>query len=87
MVKTAHPDTPASFEAALSELEGIVRAMEAGQLPLEESLAVYERGAALLKHCQQALSAAEQKLQILEEGQLRDFDAVAARVPGDLGAD
>jgi|AMWB02.1.fsa_nt_gi exodeoxyribonuclease VII small subunit len=87
MVKTTHPVAPASFEVALSELESIVRAMEAGQLPLEESLAAYERGAALLRHCQQALSAAEQKLQMLEEGQLRDFDAVAARAPGDAGAD
>lgn len=87
MVKTAHPVAPASFEVALSELEGIVRAMEAGQLPLEESLAAYERGALLLKHCQQALSVAEQKLQMLENGQLHDFDLQVARAAGDAGAD
>lgn len=73
MGKLSHP--PVSFEAALAELETIVREMEAGQLPLEQSLAAFERGTALLKHCQQALSSAEQKLQILEAGQLADFPA------------
>ncbi len=73
MGKTSHP--PVSFEAALAELETIVREMEAGQLPLEQSLAAFERGTALLKHCQTALGAAEQKLQILEAGQLADFPA------------
>ena len=63
---------PASFEAALSELESIVREMEAGKLPLEQSLKAFERGTALLKHCQDALSAAEQKLQVLEAGQAVD---------------
>jgi exodeoxyribonuclease VII small subunit len=73
MGKPSHP--PASFEASLAELEAIVREMEAGQLPLEQSLTAFERGAALLKHCQEALTAAEQKLQMLEAGQLRDFSA------------
>ncbi|OIR03878.1 exodeoxyribonuclease 7 small subunit [mine drainage metagenome] len=71
MGKTTPP--PASFEAALAELEAIVREMEAGALPLEQSLAAFERGTALLKHCQDALGAAEQKLQTLEAGQLSDF--------------
>ena len=79
MVKPTRNTPPASFEAALAELENIVRSMEAGQLPLEESLAAYERGAALLKHCQEALGAAEQKLQILENGGLREFELNAAR--------
>ncbi len=60
---------PISFEAALAELELIVREMEAGKLPLEQSLAAFERGTLLLKHCQEALAAAEQKLQILDAGQ------------------
>ncbi|HTZ00478.1 MAG TPA: exodeoxyribonuclease VII small subunit [Rhodocyclaceae bacterium] len=64
---------PPSFEAALKELEAIVQAMEAGEAPLEESLAAYERGLVLLKHCQDTLSAAERRLQILEDGALRDF--------------
>ena len=41
------PDTPASFEAALNELEALVARMESGQLPLAESLQAYRRGAAL----------------------------------------
>jgi exodeoxyribonuclease VII small subunit len=72
--QAAPPGTPVSFEAALQELERIVQAMESGEAPLEESLAAYERGMTLLKHCQETLAAAEHKLQILENGVLRDFD-------------
>jgi exodeoxyribonuclease VII small subunit len=78
MVKASAPTasaTPPSFESALQELEAIVQAMESGNAPLEESLAAYERGIALLRHCQETLSAAERKLQILENGVLRDLDA------------
>ncbi len=64
---------PASFEADLQELERIVQAMESGDAPLEESLANYERGMALLKTCQERLAAAEQKVRMLENGSLRDF--------------
>ena len=73
MGKHSHP--PASFESALAELETIVREKEAGQLPLEQSLTAFARGAELLKHCQEALTAAEQKLQILEASRLQDFVA------------
>lgn len=64
---------PKSFEAALAELEAIVQDMESGKLSLEQSLVAYERGAQLLKHCQAALAAAEQKIQILEAGGVREF--------------
>jgi exodeoxyribonuclease VII small subunit len=63
-----------SFEAALSELEGIVAAMEAGQMPLQDALDAYKRGAALLRHCQETLNAAEQQIRILDANGLRDFD-------------
>ena len=62
------------FEDALAELEQIVRTMEEGHLPLEESIASYRRGSELLKHCQQQISDAERKIQVLEDGALRDFD-------------
>lgn len=62
-----------SFEAALQELEQIVQAMESGDVALEASLANYERGMALLKQCQERLSAAEQKVRMLDDGALRDF--------------
>ena len=64
-----------SFESALSELERIVAAMEAGQMPLQDALDAYKRGAALLRQCQATLSAAEQQIRILDANGLRDFDA------------
>ena len=79
MAKSQIKALPATFEASLAELEAIVRDMEAGQLPLEESLAAYERGALLLKHCQEALGAAEQKLKILENGTLHDFEPASGK--------
>lgn len=65
------------FETALAELEQIVVDMEGGRLPLEESIAAYRRGSELLKHCQQQLSDAEQKIQVLENGVLRDLDTTS----------
>ncbi|MBS1229408.1 MAG: exodeoxyribonuclease small subunit [Proteobacteria bacterium] len=66
-----------TYEAALAELEQIVQRMEGGQLPLEESIAAYRRGSELLKHCQQQLADAERKIEVLEGGALRDFDAAS----------
>lgn len=68
------PANELKFEAALAELEQIVQSMEGGRLPLEESLEAYRRGAELLKHCQQQLGHAEQKIQVFENGALRDFE-------------
>lgn len=63
-----------AFEDALAELEKIVATMEAGQLPLEESLAAYKRGTELLKFCQQKIQDAEQQVRILSEvNQLENF--------------
>jgi exodeoxyribonuclease VII small subunit len=80
MAKTA--EAPPSFEAALAELEAIVATMEGGQLPLQESLAAYRRGAQLLQFCQTALKDAQQQVQVLEKGVLKSFDA-SAMEPGD----
>jgi exodeoxyribonuclease VII small subunit len=57
-----------SFEDALAELEGIVRDLETGRGKLEESVAAYERGAALRRHCEKLLAEAEQKVQAIVEG-------------------
>lgn len=57
--------TPNNFEAAMRELDALVEKMEAGQLPLEESLAAYQRGTVLLKYCETILANAEQRIQIL----------------------
>jgi exodeoxyribonuclease VII small subunit len=56
-----------NFEAAVAELEAIVAQMETGQLPLEQSLAAYKRGAELLQLCQQSLTNAEQQVRILND--------------------
>ena len=58
---------PASFEQALAELEALVSQMESGQLPLEQSLAAYKRGADLLQYCQKSLADVEQQVRILNE--------------------
>ncbi|MCB1516426.1 MAG: exodeoxyribonuclease VII small subunit [Hyphomicrobiaceae bacterium] len=52
-----------SFEAALSELEGIVSKLESGQAPLQESITIYERGEALKAHCEALLKAAEARIE------------------------
>jgi exodeoxyribonuclease VII small subunit len=57
-----------SFEQALAELEGIVKALEKGEGALEASVAAYQRGAALRAHCERKLAEAEQKVQAIVEG-------------------
>ena len=59
------------FEDALGELETIVKALEAGEQPLDASLTQFERGVALARFCQQSLAAAEQKVKLLvnDEGE------------------
>lgn len=52
-----------SFEAALGELETIVRDMETGKAALEDSISAYERGAALKKHCEKKLAEARSKIE------------------------
>jgi exodeoxyribonuclease VII small subunit len=58
-----------SFEEALVELEALVEQMEGGELTLEESLSAFERGIALTRTCEEALKAAEQKVEILTRNQ------------------
>lgn len=52
-----------SFEKALAELEGIVQKLESGSVELEESIALYERGAALKAHCEAKLKAAQERIE------------------------
>ena len=62
-----------TFEVALAELEQVVADMESGKLPLEESLAAYQRGSELLKQCRSRLDDAQQQVRILEDGTLKNF--------------
>jgi exodeoxyribonuclease VII small subunit len=65
MTDTAPSPEEMRFSDALAELESIVTALEGGQLDLEDSLARYERGVALLRACQSRLAEAEQKVTML----------------------
>ncbi len=75
MAKSSKSQPAPTFESALAELESIVSTMEAGQMPLEQSLASYKRGAELLKFCQAALQDAQQQVKVLEDGLLKNFGA------------
>jgi exodeoxyribonuclease VII small subunit len=62
------------FEVALEELEGVVEQLETGELPLEESLAIFEKGVGLVNYCNQKLTEVEKKIELLvkdKEGKLR----------------
>ena len=55
------------FEAAIAELESIVKKLEDGDLPLEESLKLYERGVQLSRFCHSRLEEAERRIEVLNE--------------------
>ncbi len=74
MAKTQKTDSPPTFEAALAELETLVAAMESGDLALEQSLTSYQRGAELLKFCQAKLVDAQERVRILEAGELKPLE-------------
>jgi exodeoxyribonuclease VII small subunit len=76
MAKTPSADAaaPASFEAALGELESLVQQMEAGTLTLEQSLDAYRRGARLVGWCRDSLADVQQQVKVLESGLLEPFE-------------
>ena len=65
------PKDPATYEQALAELDRLVVQMEGGQLPLDELLDGYRRGAELLAFCRGRLQAVEEQVKVLEDGQLK----------------
>jgi exodeoxyribonuclease VII small subunit len=65
---------PTSFEIAMTELESLVERMEGGRLPLEESLAAYQRGVVLVKYCRETLGQVSQRVRILEADLLQPFE-------------
>ena len=66
-----------TYEAAFTELEKIVAALEGESRPLDESISLYERGQALAKHCAALLEKAELKVRQLSGDGLVDFEAEA----------
>ncbi|QHE78320.1 exodeoxyribonuclease VII small subunit [Hydrogenophaga sp. PBL-H3] len=69
------PSIAASYEAALQELEQLVSQLDAGQLPLDQLLTRYQRGAELLAFCRARLEAVENQIKVLEGGELKPWDA------------
>ncbi len=63
MTATAPDVSALTFEQAVEELEKIVAALERGDVPLDRSIEIYERGEALKKHCETLLSAAENRIE------------------------
>ena len=67
------------FEGAIAELESIVKKLEEGDLPLEQSLALYERGVQLSRFCHARLEQAERRIEILNErGELKPASSTLA---------
>lgn len=62
---------PVSYEAAMAELEQLAGRLESGELPLEQMLSGYQRGAELLQFCRDKLKAVEDQIKVLDEGTLK----------------
>jgi exodeoxyribonuclease VII small subunit len=69
----APPDL--SYDAAMLELEALVEQMESGEMPLEDLLTAYQRGAALVQLCRDRLKAVEDQIKVLDEGVLKPWKA------------
>ena len=74
-ISPAAADLPGNYEAAMQELEQLVGRLESGQMPLEQLLAGYQRGAALLAFCKDKLQAVEDQIKVLDAGQFKSGDA------------
>lgn len=66
---------PATYEAALNELEALLESLESGQLPLDALLGSYQRGARLLSFCRSKLEAVENQIKVLDGGELKPWRA------------
>lgn len=79
--QTKNTSAPSSFEAQLATLERIVRELERGDLPLEQSLDLFEQGVRLSRECQERLNEAERRIEVL----LRGGDGATVAVPFESG--
>lgn len=71
----ATPETPSSYEAAAQELEQLVARLESGQLPLDQLLTAYQRGATLLQYCRDRLEAVENQIRVIDNGTVKPWTA------------
>jgi exodeoxyribonuclease VII small subunit len=77
-------DTIKDFESAIAELEQIVARLEAGDMPLDASLTLFERGVALSRYCHEQIGAAERRIeQLTERGAIRDASHLAESENGE----
>ena len=67
------PPAPASYEAALQELEQLLARLESGDMPLAQLLTQYQRGALLLKYCRDQLEGVEEQIKVLDQGTLKTW--------------
>jgi len=67
------PALPETYEAALQELESLVGRLESGQLPLDQLLSGYQRGAQLLQFCRSRLDAVQTQIKVLEGTELKPW--------------
>ncbi|MFY8119298.1 MAG: exodeoxyribonuclease VII small subunit [Roseateles sp.] len=72
--KTSPDAISPSYEQALEELERLVASMEGGQLPLDQLLDSYRRGAELLGFCRARLQAVEEQVKVLEGGEMKSWE-------------
>jgi exodeoxyribonuclease VII small subunit len=81
MTRKARGDSTApDFESSLQQLEALVARLERGDLPLAESLSLFEQGVALTRSCHTQLSAARQRVEVLlKDGGTREFDPEPSR--------
>ena len=62
------------FEEALARLETLTQSMQSSEMPLEDALAAYQEGNELVRYCQTKLAEVEQKLQVLDAGELKELN-------------
>ncbi|NNU16381.1 exodeoxyribonuclease VII small subunit [Parvularcula sp. ZS-1/3] len=74
----AAPVESLSFEEALKQLEAIIAKLESGDVALEQSISLYERGAALKEHCENTLGAARERIEKIVEGRGGEVSAEPA---------
>lgn len=74
---------PQSFEEAMTELNQLVATMEKGELPLEASLTLYQRGSDLIKYCSNQLNSLEEQVTILQKGMLTPFTLDPQKTEGE----
>jgi len=83
---SSKPTENLSFEAALERLEGIVRKLETGELPLDDSLQAFEEGVRLSTYCHRRLDEVEKKVQLLlADGSRVPFEQAPTGGEGDRG--